>query len=239
MLISFVVPIYNEEKRIRNAIRQIADFQKGLSYESEWIFVDDGSTDATERLARQELSVLPSYRWLRLDSNQGKGRAVQKGVLEAKGDYIFFTDVDLSVPLPEFENLLKPLKDGYDVAIGSRGLADSRVLVHQSWVRETMGKAFNCFARALAFRQIRDSQCGFKAFRRHVARKLFTLQKINGFSFDAELIYLAQRLSLRIAEIPVTWVNSKDSKVQMIRDSCQMLMDLFRIRWLHRNLREG
>lgn len=235
MLISFVVPIYNEEKRIQIAIREIIAFRKDVPYENEWIFVDDGCTDSTEELARKEIAGVVLYRWIRLGSNQGKGRAVQRGVLEAKGDYIFFTDVDLSVPLREFESLLRPLKDGYDMAIGSRGLPDSHVVVHQNWFRETMGKIFNRFARLLTFRDVRDSQCGFKAFRKDVAERLFRIQKIGGFSFDAEIIYLAQRLSLRVAEIPVTWVNSKDSKVRIIHDSIRMLLDLFRIRWLHRN----
>ena len=233
-MLSFVVPLYNEEKRIQKTIHEIIAFRGKLSYQNEWIFVDDGSKDATERLARRALGETP-YRWIRLESNQGKGRAVQKGILEARGDYVLFSDADLSTPLPEFERLLQMLRDGYDVAIGSRSLPGSRVLVHQSWLRETMGKTFNLLARVLTFKRIRDSQCGFKAFRREVAQKLFSLQKISGFSFDTEIIYLAQQQGLKIAEVPVTWINSKDSKVRMIRDSFWMLVDLFRIRWLHRN----
>lgn len=234
MKLSFIVPLYNEKKRIVKTVREIAAFQRSLPWESEWIFVDDGSTDGTEALARQELGSLP-YRWIRLESNQGKGRAVQKGMLEAKGDFLFFTDADLSVPLPEFEKLSRALEDGYDIAIGSRGLKGSRVLVHQNWFRETMGKTFNRFARLFVFEKIQDSQCGFKAFKKEVAKKLFGLQKISGFSFDAEILYLAQQLEVRIAEVPVTWINSKDSRVRIIQDSFKMLVDLMRIRWLHRD----
>lgn len=234
MRLSFVIPLYNEEKRIEKTIREIVAFREKLPYSSEWIFVDDGSTDATEQLGRQALGN-SDYRWIRFERNLGKGRAVQRGILEAEGDVIFFTDADLSTPLAEFELLLKALQEGYDMAIGSRSIPGSRVLVHQSWLREGMGKTFNLMARALTFKQIRDSQCGFKAFHREIAHRLFPLQKIAGFSFDAEMIYLAQRAGLKVAEIPVTWLNSKASKVRMVRDSLSMLVDLFRIRWLHRN----
>ena len=238
MKLSFVVPLYNEEKRIEKAVREIAAFREKLPYSNEWIFVDDGSTDATEQLARQALGNT-DYRWIQFERNLGKGRAVQRGIMEAQGDVIFFIDADLSTPLVESELLLKALQDGYDIAIGSRSIPGSRVLVHQSWLRERMGKTFNLFARALTFKQIRDSQCGFKAFHREVAHRLFPLQKISGFSFDAEIIYLAQRAGLKVAEIPVTWLNSNDSKVRMVRDSLSMLTDLFRIRWLHRNLNQS
>ncbi len=237
MKISFILPLYNEKTRIVKTIREISNFRSSFPHQSEWIFVDDGSTDGTEALARGELGSL-THRWIRLESNQGKGRAVQKGMLEATGDFIFFTDADLSTPLAESEKLLEGLKDGYDIAIGSRGLEGSKVLVHQNWLRETMGKVFNRFARLFAFKNIRDSQCGFKAFKKGAAKKLFGLQKISGFSFDAEILYLGQAFQMRIVEVPVTWVNSKDSKVNIVRDSIKMLLDLMRIRWLHRNLRK-
>jgi dolichyl-phosphate beta-glucosyltransferase len=237
MRLSFVIPLYNEEKRIQQSCREIIKFRQSLPFESEWIFVNDGSTDRTELLAREELGKL-AYRWLNLKENQGKGWTVRQGVLEATGDYVFFSDADLSTPLSEYEGLLKALEDSFSVAIGSRALSESRILARQNWVRQTMGKIFNRIARALAFKGIRDSQCGFKGFKRDAAQKLFSLQKIRGFSFDAEIIYLAQKLGFEIAEIPVTWVNAKGSKVHMIRDSFQMLLDLFRIQWLHRDLRE-
>lgn len=238
MKVSFIIPLYNEERRIEKTIREITAFRSRLPYENEWIFVDDGSRDATEPLTRSLLGAM-TYRWIKLEKNQGKGRAVQKGMLAAGGDYLFFVDADLSTPLPEFEKLLRALKEGYEVAIGSRGLPESRVLIHQSWIRETMGKMFNRIGRLLAFGPIGDSQCGFKGFRREAARKLFPLQKISRFSFDAEIIYLAQRLHFRIREVPVTWVNSRESRVRIIQDSLQMLIDLLRIRWLHRNLGAG
>ena len=234
-MISFVIPLYNEEERIAKTVHEIKIFQKNFPGDYEWIFVDDGSTDETEQRARQELRGM-EYRWLQLNSNQGKGKAVQKGMLEARGDFIFFTDTDLSTPLSEHQGFLQVLKDGYDLAIGSRGLADSRVLVHQNWLRETMGKIFNRIARLLTFKRVKDSQCGFKGFRKEAAHGLFQKQRVAGFSFDAEIIYLAQKMGYRIAELPVTWVNSKASKVHIVRDSIRMFLDLFQIRWYHRKI---
>ena len=235
---SFIIPVYNEERRIAKTIREIAAFESKYQDAYEWIFVDDGSNDETGRLAQKEVGTM-KVRWIRLEHNEGKGRAVQKGMLEAKGDFLFFVDADLSTPLSEYESLLCALKDGYDVAIGSRGLSGSQVLVHQNWIRETMGKIFNRIARLLTFKGIYDSQCGFKGFRREAAQRLFNLQRVRGFSFDAEIIYLAQKLGYRIRELPVTWVNSKDSKVNIVKDSIRMFVDLFRIRWYHRNLRKS
>lgn len=237
MRLSFIVPLYNEEERIEKSIREISEFRRTLPYETEWIFVDDGSRDRTETLAREALGSQP-YRWIRFERNQGKGRAVQQGMLQATGDYLFFTDADLSTPLGEYRKLLHALEAGSDVAIGSRGLVDSDVALHQNWVRESMGKIFNRVARLLTFKGIRDSQCGFKAFRREAAQHLFSQQKIAGFSFDAEILYLAQKQGDRIAEVGVRWVNSKASKVRMIRDSLGMLIELIKIRWHHRNLKQ-
>lgn len=235
MLLSFIVPVFNEEKRIQKTIQEILAFRKGLPFENEWIFVDDGSTDATEQVARQELGTTP-YRWIRFEANRGKGAAVRAGMLLAEGEFLFFTDADLSTPLQEYERLLAALQNGKDVAIASRG-PGANVLVHQNILRESMGKIFNRIARVLTFKHIRDSQCGFKAFRREVAKELFGLQKLTGFSFDAEILYLGQRLGYWIAEIPVTWINSPDSRVRIVRDSFAMLVDLFRIRRLHRGLK--
>jgi dolichyl-phosphate beta-glucosyltransferase len=236
MLISFIVPIYNEEKRIEHTIQKIAVFRKREGHTTELIFVFDGSTDQTKALAGRALENMP-HRWMDLECNRGKGKAVQEGMLAAQGEFLFFTDADLSTPLEEYERLLGALQDGYGLAIGSRGMPDSRVVVHQNWLRESMGIVFNRIARFFSFKDIHDSQCGFKAFRKEAARKLFGLQRIDGFSFDAEIIYLAQQLGLKIAEVGVTWKNSKESRVKMVRDSFRMLIDLLRIRWLHRDLK--
>lgn len=156
-------------------------------------------------------------------------------MMEALGEFVLFCDADLSTPIEEVEKMLKALENGADVAFGSRAMPESDVQIHQNFVRETMGKIFNLFARVFAFRGIRDSQCGFKCFKRQVAREIFSRAKIDGFCFDAEIAYLAQRLGYIIQEVPVIWRNEPESKVHIVSDPLKMFCDLLRIRWLHRN----
>lgn len=233
LYLSIIIPSYNEEDRIAPTLKKILTFIHQKKYAAEIIVVDDGSQDRTTAIAESELGNFP-HKTLVETSNQGKGHAVKRGMLEAKGEYLLFTDADLSTPIEEVDRLVGCLKDGFDIAIGSRGLKDSRVEVHQNIIRETMGKTFNRIARLFTFRQIRDSQCGFKCFRKDVARDLFKSQVLKGFSFDAEIVYLAQKKGYRIAEVPVIWRNSSQSHVRILKDSFQMLVDLIRIRLIHR-----
>ena len=230
--LSVVIPCFDEENRLGPTLENIVDYLKRQNYASEIIVVDDGSRDKTAELAERKLGPFP-HRVLRLGTNQGKGEAVKRGVLEAGGQCILFTDADLSTPIEEVALLTERLKDGFDLAIGSRALRDSRVMIRQNLIRESMGKIFNRIARLFSFRKISDSQCGFKCFRRDAARDLFQMQKLKGFSFDAEIIYLAQKKGYRIAEIPVTWRNSPYSRVHILKDSVRMLIDVFRIPWIH------
>ncbi len=232
--LSLVFPAYNEERRIARCLESAREFVKLESRPVEVIVVDDGSRDRTVDIARRFQDELPLV-IVNSPRNEGKGRAVARGVLLAQGEFVLFSDVDLSTPLADAYRLISALEEGSDVAIGSRALADSEVLVRQSWVREHMGKVFNWIARRTAFHGISDSQCGFKAFRREVARRLFEHQRVSGFAFDAEILYLAQRWGYRIREVPVHWVNSPASQVHLFTDPCKMLFDILRIRWLHRH----
>lgn len=232
--LSLVFPAYNEGQRIARCLEGARDFLKRESRPVEIIVVDDGSRDRTVEVARGFQDELPLV-IVRTPRNEGKGRTVARGVLLAQGEFVLFSDVDLSTPLADAYRLLGALEEGADVAIGSRALKDSEVLVHQKWVREHMGKTFNWIARRVAFRGISDSQCGFKAFRREAARKLFEHLRVNGFAFDAEILYLAQRWGYRIREVPVHWVNSPDTKVHLFADPWVMLFDILRIQWLHRH----
>ncbi len=231
-LLSVVVPAYNEEARLDFSLKQICSFLRKQPYASEVIFVDDGSTDRTVALAKRELAGFP-HTILKNETNRGKGSAVRKGMLAAKGKFVLFTDADLSTPIEEAASFLRSLQGDYDVVIGSRALDESKVEVHQAFLREFMGKIFNRLARLLTFHKIRDSQCGFKGFRREAARELFSAQKMDGFSFDVEIVYLAQRKGLRILEAPVTWRNSPQSRVRLLGDPVRMFWDLVRIRWIH------
>lgn len=230
--LSVVIPAYNEEKRLPQTLETVLAFLKKQSYSSEIIVSDDGSQDRTVALAKERLKTFP-HQVLETPVNRGKGHAVRQGILAATGDYVLFTDADLSTPIEEVTKFLARLEKDQDVVIGSRALPDSQVEVHQDLLRETMGKVFNFIAQRWAFKGIHDSQCGFKGFRREAAQKLFSLQKLDGFSFDVEIVYLAQKNGLRLLELPVIWRNSDQSRVQVLRDPLMMFWDVLRIRSLH------
>lgn len=227
IFLSVVIPAYNEEQRILPTLEKINSYFRSKDYTFEMIVVDDGSTDKTSSLINN-LSFEVTL--LRNEKNIGKGYSVKRGVSSAHGKYILFTDADLSTPIEETEKLICSLEEGADVAIGSRALPTSLIRIRQPWWREGMGKVFNLFVQGLVFKGVKDTQCGFKCFRREVARRLFYQQKIKGFSFDVEILFLAKNLGYKIKEIPVIWVNSKDSKVHPIIDATKMLFELFRIR---------
>ena len=167
---------------------------------------------------------------LRHEKNYGKGRAVRTGMQAAKGDILLFSDADFSTPIEESQKLLNCLLQGYDVAIGSRALPDSNVEIHQSWARETLGKAGNLIICTLLPIQFQDTQCGFKMFRRKAVEIILPRLTIDGFAFDIEMLTVAQLHGFRIAEVPVTWRNVLESKVRSIH-SLQVLGDVFTIRF--------
>ena len=230
--LSVVIPTYNEEKRLSQTLETVLAFLKKQSYGSEVIVSDDGSRDRTVAIAKELLNGFP-HQVLIAPQNRGKGHAVRQGMLTATGNYVLFTDADLSTPIEEVTRFLALLERDQDVVIGSRALPDSQVEIHQDLLRETMGKVFNLVAQIFVFKGIHDSQCGFKCFRREVAQKLFGLQKLDGFSFDVEIVYLAQKFGFRLLELPVIWRNSAQSRVQVFRDPLMMFWDVLRIRSLH------
>jgi dolichyl-phosphate beta-glucosyltransferase len=155
---------------------------------------------------------------------------VKSGFLNATGDLVFFTDADHSTPIEELPKFVRHAHEGWDVVIASRALPESVVTRHQRWHRENMGRVFNLLVRLLVVRGFYDTQCGFKCFKRESCAPIFELQTLSGFCFDVELVYLAKRLGLRIVEVPVTWRNSADSRVNTLKDSLRMFRDLLRIR---------
>jgi len=233
ILLSVVIPAYNEENRIGLTLPTVVSFLKAQKFVSEVVFVDDGSHDKTVSVAEKCLREQP-HQIILNKQNQGKGSAVKKGMLAAKGVYRLFTDADLSTPIETVIDFIEDLKSNCDVAVGSRALRDSDVAVRQSIWRESMGRIYNLLARMFAFHNISDSQCGFKCFKGEAAETLFSLQKLQRFSFDAEIIYLAQKQGYKVLEKPVTWRNSPQSRVNVIKDSLNMFVDLIRIRWIHR-----
>jgi Glycosyltransferases involved in cell wall biogenesis len=192
--------------------------------------VDDGSTDNTRGVVRKFAQEIPSIRLLENSVNQGKGYSVRMGVVNSHGEIILFSDADLSTPIQEVEKLADWLNRGYDIAIGSRALPGSDILVRQAWPREFMGKVFNLLVQLLTVSGIRDTQCGFKLFKKEAAKVLFEKQTICGFGFDVEILFIAGKSGYRIKEVPIKWINFPDSRVHIVKDSFTMLIDLVRIR---------
>jgi dolichyl-phosphate beta-glucosyltransferase len=233
---SLVVPAFDESGRIERAVAEIGAWRgtRPGGWDWEVILVDDGSSDGTGELARRaaERAGL-RLEILRHDRNRGKGAAIRTGVLASVGDPVLVSDTDLSTPLAEWVKLAERLPT-HPVAIGSRAVDEALVRRRQPFYRQFMGKSFNAFVRLLAVPGIHDTQCGFKLFRGDVARELFSEARIDRFAYDVEILYLARRRGIPIAEVPVLWFNSPESKVAVVRDSLRMLRDLLRIRWIHR-----
>lgn len=235
--LSIVVPAYNEAERIAPTLRAITDYLDRGPSSYEVIVVDDGSRDSTREVVAELAQAHASVTLLALDKNRGKGAAVRAGVLASRGDEVLFSDADLSTPIAELPRLRAALADGADVAIGSRASADSNVVV-QPLLRRIQGRVFHAAVRMLGFAAVttlRDTQCGFKLFRRSVARALFQDLTISGFAFDVEVLELAHR-RFQIAEVPVAWTHASGSKVRPGIDALGMLADLVRLRagWLRR-----
>lgn len=239
MFLSVVIPAYNEAKRLpRTLSRVIAYLQETAPLwqvsinEMEIVVVDDGSTDGTSELAMTFADRLSTLRVLRHFPNRGKGYAVKRGMLVVTGKFRLFSDADLSTPIDELEKLLPLLLSGKaDIAIASRGLPQSQLLVRQPWHREMLGRLFNLAVQALATPGIWDTQCGFKLFQGDVAERLFPLQRLDGFAFDVEVLYLAKKFGYRVAEVPVRWLNEPNTKVQTLKHGFQMLFDVLKVRW--------
>ncbi len=229
--LSIVIPAYNEEKRIGNTLDNIINYLNKKDYKSEIIVVVDGSTDSTMNVIKEFGSKDSRIKATENKITRGKGYSVKKGILETRGKFALFTDADLSTPINEVEKLIHWLEKGYDVAIGSRSLKDSQVEIHQPFVRESMGKIFNKIMSLLVCKGFKDTQCGFKCFKRQVINKIFSRQIIKGFAFDVEIILIAERHGFRVKEVPVRWLNSPHSKVNIIRDPLIMFCDLLRIKF--------
>ena len=234
--LSIVIPAYNEEARLPRALARISEYFSNPRApftldRLEVLIVDDGSTDSTPRLAEEWSRTLPAVRLVSNGENRGKGYSVRHGMLEARGRLALFTDADLSSPIEQIERLLVAIETGDDVAIGSRALDRSLIFGRQSRMREIAGMIFNGFVRIFTGLQFHDTQCGFKIFVREPSRLVFEQQRIEGFGFDPEILFLAKRHGLHTAEIPVRWAHDPATKVHVVRDSLLMFGDLVYIRW--------
>lgn len=230
--LSLIVPAYNEARRIAQTISDVRAYLDSSSYQAsgyEIIVVDDGSTDSTAEI----LAGIRDIRVISYHPNRGKGCAVRQGMLASNGEYVAFTDVDLSAPIEELDRLFAAIHAGADVAIGSRAVPGSQLIRHQPRYRELGGKTLNLFIRLLAVPGIHDTQCGLKLFRGDLARRVFARCILDGWGFDVEALYLTRKLGARIAEVPVRWSHDADTRIRPLRAGLQVIRDLIRIR-LHR-----
>ncbi|MDQ6954194.1 MAG: glycosyltransferase family 2 protein [Mariprofundaceae bacterium] len=237
MKLSVIIPAYNEAERLPSTLKDAyAWLTEHLAHDFELCVVDDGSGDQTCECVRQLMSSMPELLLIEQTKNIGKGAAVRRGMLAAKGDIQVFLDADHSTHIREIEKVFAILQTHpqLDVVIASRQHPDSDISQHQSWVREHMGKSFNMLMRLATGIDMQDTQCGFKAFTAKSSRQIFMEQKLDGFSFDVEVLFLATQMGYRIAEIPVEWVNESNSKVRMLIDPLKMFIDILKIRRLHR-----
>ncbi|MEI6090163.1 MAG: dolichyl-phosphate beta-glucosyltransferase [bacterium] len=230
---SLIIPAYNEETRLKGTLETAIKYLNSNYSNFEILVVDDGSTDKTCEVVR----AFDNVKLIELGTNQGKGAAVRKGILSAVGKIRIFTDADLSTPITEIPKAIECINKGYDIFIGSRALDHTLIKKHQPIYREFMGKTFNKFVQVLVLWGIKDTQCGFKAFTDSAAEAVFSKAVIDRFSFDVEALFIARKLKLRIAEVPIVWYNDERTKVSAVRDSYRMFLDILKIRALHKNLR--
>ena len=228
--LSIVIPAYNEERRIGPSLARILAYLGAQSWPAEVLVVIDGSRDRTAEVVRGVATCAVPVQVLDTGINLGKGACVRRGMLAARGALRLFTDADLSTPIEEVERLAHAVDRGYDVAIGSRRLAGSRIAVAQPWWRRVMGRTFAWCVQRIAVPGIQDTQCGFKLFSARAAERIFPRQRIDDFGFDVEVLWIAHRLGYRVAEVPVRWTDDPRSTVRPIVDSLRMLSDLVRIR---------
>lgn len=234
--VSFVIPIYNEEKRLEKTIRALLD---GFNFRgiklSEVIFVDDGSDDRTKlRIKSSELRIekvlKATVRIISYKTNRGKGYAVKKGMLASTADYTLMFDADMSTPLSEFSKFASLLKRDNDVIIGTRKNSHSTVVVAQPLYRQLMGRAFTMLANILLSTDVTDFTCGFKLFSRKATDTIFKKGRIDRWGYDAEILFIAKKAGLDVKEVPVLWLNDKRTKVHLIKDTFISLRELLEIR---------
>ncbi len=235
--ISFVIPLYNEEKRLNKTFDALSKLSLpyGLKLDKV-IFVSDGSIDNTVRLLerfKKTVRIGKSIQILAYKKNRGKGHAIKTGMLESNSDYTLFFDADMSTPLSELKTFMPFIKDGIDVIVGTRKNGESTVIVHQPKYREILGKGFTMITQVVLNLNVSDFTCGFKAFSKRSIKKVFENSKVSGWGYDAEIIFIAKKYGFSIDEKAVIWTNDERTKVKIYKAVPQTFMELWQIRWMH------
>lgn len=231
LTLSIIIPVFNEEKRVSKALKALQSYLPKQNYESEVIFVDDGSLDKTVEMIKKRQ--LKNYKIISYQPNRGKGYALKKGVLDSKGDWVVLLDVDMSTPIESLEDFLPFMERKMPVIIGTRKAKGAVVSVHQKVLRQKMGEFYTFLANVLIAPGITDFTCGFKCFSKKAAQEVFSRLKTNRWSWDAEVIYLAKKMNLEIREVPVKWADDPRTKVDLVKDSLGSFIDLLKIRFYH------
>jgi glycosyltransferase involved in cell wall biosynthesis len=229
--LSIIIPAYNESARIEATLKRVLECVEEKSWDAEVLVVDDGSRDATAAIVQRWMAAHPRLHLLQNIGNRGKGYSVRNGLLQAAGEIVMFTDADLSAPMEEAERLIAAIRGGADVAIGSRWMDRTRQTIHQPLYRQFFGRCFNWITRTVMGLPFKDTQCGFKAFRRPVAQVVFRLQRIERWGFDPEILFIARKLRYSVREVPVTWGHDERSRISYLRDGMKMLEDMAVIRF--------
>jgi len=228
--LSIVIPAYNECLRIEGTLERVMSCIQKCKWDAEVLVVDDGSTDETPAIIQRWMQKHPRLHLIKNPGNRGKGYSVRNGLLQAAGDIVMFTDADLSAPMEEAELLMAAIDNGADVAIGSRWLDKQRQTIHQPLYRRFFGRCFNWVTRRVMSLPFKDTQCGFKAFKREAAQVIFRLQTIERWGFDPEILFIARKLKYRIVEVPVTWGHDERSRMSYLKDGMKMLEEMAEIR---------
>lgn len=226
--LSIIVPAYNEEHRLPHALEQIFAFLQEQSYTAEVLVVENGSTDRTYKIA-SEFANQHSNLYILQEKQRGKGNAVRLGMLQSRGEFRFMCDADLSMPIAEVNNFIPPVLNDADIAIASREVKGA-VRYNEPYLRHLTGRVFNSLIRMIVLPGLQDTQCGFKCFRAQVVEEIFRYQTLSGWSFDVEILYIAQRKGYRIREVPIHWYFNADTKISVLNDSWKMFLDLLTIR---------
>lgn len=232
--LSIIIPAYNEEDRLPKTLEQAFNFLKQQSYEAEILVVENGSQDRTYQIAVEYAAEHPDISVIQ-ETSRGKGLAVKRGMLEARGEFRFMCDADLSMPVDEISKFLPPKLEGYDVAIASRE-ASGAIRYNEPAYRHWGGRVVNAMIRVMALPGLHDTQCGFKCFKAEVAKDLFGCQTLTGWSFDVEILYIARLRGYKIVEVPISWYFDPETKLNAVQDTFKMFND---VRQVRRNHRQG